>query len=208
MIANTNIDKIFDHLWNEIREDIPGEPNIHDFRLMAQVLRLHYLDEMLQDLPNCEIGLNIVDYIEDNIFKDAATYKIDHKIRKLSREDFFGRMKQAARDLQFKGYLHGGVAKILSAAFYTWYSCLRMAKLTRTEDILGIQYTNEMRYSDYEDLRNEWEDAVKFGNPWIKFGVKIAKLLEEKRKKANPKKIIVDDWVPPNSPYWECFKKS
>lgn len=111
------------------------------------------------------------------------------------------------KNLQLEGYLHGGVTKVLSAAFYTWYGCLSMAKLTRPEGSDHIQYTPEMRSEGYEDLRSEWEETEKIGNPWIKFGVTIAKPLEEKRKKINNAKIIVDNWIPQDSPYWKCFKE-
>lgn len=208
MVVNTNIDEVLEHLWCEIRGDRVGEPNLLDFKLMAQTLRLHYVDEMLQELPGCETGLKIVEYIEDNIFKDAATYEIYHVVRNLTLEDFSKRMREIAKRLQLNGYLHGGVTKALSAAFYAWYGCLSMAKLTRVEGSDGVLYTTEMRLEEYKCIRNEWEDAEKYGNLWIKFGVRIAKLLEEKRKKAESNKVIVDDWVPEDSPYWECFKKS
>lgn len=203
---NRNIDEVLDQLWNEIRWNSPEEPNLRDFRLMAQTLRLHYVDEMLTDLPDCEIGLKIVEYIEDNIFKDAPTYEIYHVVRNLTLEDFSKRLRETAKHLQLKRYLYGGVTKTLSAAFYAWYGCLSMAKLTRVGGSDGVLYTPEMRLAEYNYIKNEMDDAKKYGNPWIKFGVRIAKLLEQKRKKANPNKIIIDGWVPKDSPYWDCFK--
>lgn len=196
------MNEVFKHLWQEIRGNGSGEPNLHDFRLMALILRLHYVDEMLQDTPTYGTGLKIVEYIEDNIFKDTSEYAIYHVVRNLPLGDFSKRMKDSARALQLEGYLHGGVAQVLSAAFYTWYGCISMAKLTRPEGSDRVQYTTEMRFDGYDYIKSEWEEAEKIGNPWIKFGASLAKRLEEKRKKNDPNKVIVDDWIPKDSPYW------
>ncbi len=200
-----NIDKILKHLWDEIHPGGSGESNLNDIWLMAETLRINYVDQIPKGVLNRDVGLGIVEYIDENIFRDAPNHKINHVMRNLSLEDFSERMKRVAKDLQLKGYLHGGVAKILCVAFYTWFGCIFVAKLTRTEGSEGEQYTEKMRLENYNWIKGIWEDALSHGNPWIKYGVELSKLLEEKRKKNDPSKVIVDDWIPDNSPYWENY---
>lgn len=201
-----NTDEILKHLWDEIQQDGSGEPNLRDIWLMAETLRLNYVDQMPIDIPKEDIGLRIVEYIDENIFKDTLNYPIHHVIRNLSLEDFSGRMKEIAKSIQLKGYLHGGVANTLCVAFYIWFGCIFVAKLTRTEGSDGVQYTEEMRLGEYNWIKGIWEDALKHGNPWIKYATELSKLLEEKRKRDNPNKVIVDNWIPDDSPYWKNYQ--
>jgi len=201
-----NTDEILKHLWDEIQQDGSGEPNLRDIWLMAETLRLNYVDQMPIDIPKEDIGLRIVEYIDENIFKDTSNYPIHHVIRNLSLEDFSERMKEIAKSIQLKGYLHGGVAKTLCVAFYIWFGCIFVAKLTRTEGSDGVQYTKEMRLEQYNWIKSVWEDALNHGNPWIKYATELSKLLEEKRKRDNPNKVIVDNWIPDDSPYWKNYQ--
>lgn len=94
---NTNIDDILKHLWNEIRVNTPGEPNLHDVKLMAQTLKLHYVDELPTDPPKNEIGLKIVEYIDSNLFKSPSSYQINHVVRNLTFDDFSNRLREIAK---------------------------------------------------------------------------------------------------------------
>lgn len=199
-------DLILKHLWNEIHQSGEGEPNLRDVWLMAETLRLNYVGKIPVEVPKENIGLKIVEYLDENIFKDTQNYPIQHILRNLSLEDFSERMKEIAKDIQLKGYLNGGVAKTLCMAFYMWFGCIFVAKLTRSEGSDKVKYTNEMRLDQYNWIKNIWEDALNYGNPWIKYGVSLSKLLEEDRKKKNPEKIIVDDWIPSESPYWSNYQ--
>jgi hypothetical protein len=207
---NTNVDEILNHLWDEIQmpEKNPEEPNLRDFKLIAETLRFNYVNKMPQKLPSCNIGLKIVEYIEDNIFKDTQTYQIHHVVRNLTLENFSERMKKTAKKLQVKRYLNGGTAEVLCIAFYIWFGCISMAKLTRFEGSDRVPYTSEIKLEGYSWLKSEWKNAEKQGNYWIKYGVELAKQLEEKRKEKDPNKIIVDDWIPQNSPYWKNISKT
>lgn len=199
---NSIVDKALKHCWEEIKSSGPDdEVNLFDFQLIAQIIRLNYIQEkMLQNIPGCKIGLNIVEYIEDNTFKDVPA----HVIRNLTLDEFSDRMKTTAKVLQTKGYLSGGIFKTISVAFYVWYGCLSMAKLTRVMGSDGVLYTDQIRQERYSRLEQIWKEAEREENPWIRFGVTLAKCLEEKRKKADPTKVIVDDWIDKSSPYWEC----
>lgn len=205
---NLDVDSVLKECWQAIRSQSDQEPNIRDFWIISETIRLKYAkDEMLQNVPNCDTGLKIVEYIENNIFKDPPGREIYHIVRNLTVDEFSMRMGQIAKYLQFEGYLNGGILKVLSVSFYTWFGCLCMAKSTRVIDSIGTVYNDRLRQREYNWLKNMWEDADKNGNPWIKFGVTVAKCLEEKRKKSNPAKIIVDNWISKDSPYWSCCEQ-
>lgn len=190
----------------EIRNGIVGEPNLFAFRLMAQTIKLYCKDcqgdKFITTPPKADDGLRIVEYIENEFMKGA----LHGVIVTFSEDRFFKRMKKTAHDLQVDNLIYGGVCNSLCAAFYTWYGCLSMAKLTRVMGSDKVFYTAEMRENGYAHLEKEWKEEERLGNPWIKFGVSLAKLLEEKRKKADHIKVIMDDWIPADSPYWENFK--
>ena len=72
-----------------------------------------------------------------------------------------------------------------------------MAKNTRIQDSGGQKYTPELRNEGYKTLQEQWTEAERLGNHWIKAGVSLAKTLISKRKDEH-----IDDWIPKDSPYW------
>jgi hypothetical protein len=78
---------------------------------------------------------------------------------------------------------------------------MNMAKTTRKTYVTGsgeMPYSAELRISGYGSIRKCWKEEVRKGNPWVRFGVSVARALEVSRGKD-----VVDDWVPRDSPYWE-----
>ena len=77
-----------------------------------------------------------------------------------------------------------------------------MAKLLRRTYVVPggeAPYTLEMRLQGHNWLQECWRREEPNGNPWIRYGVSLARLLEKERD--NP---IIEDWVPKDSCYWDC----
>ena len=86
-------------------------------------------------------------------------------------------------------------------ALYTWHGCIHMAKTTRRTYRTSTgedPYTPELRRHGYAVVEQWRKECESVGNPWVKFGVSLARRLEHGRGNRP-----VDDWVPRDSPYWE-----
>lgn len=174
-----------------------GDLNLEDIIFIAQSLYLRNLTKQFpKNLPDKQRGLAIIESVEETFIKGVL-------VRNLSMEEFLSRAEKLIKKLQTKNLLNIGAADAIALAFFTWHGCLYMAKATRLEDSRGNLYTSQMRIDAYSQLKLMWEDEEKKGNPWIKYGVSLAKSLEEKRKRQNPLKQIIDNWVPLDSPYWK-----
>lgn len=53
-------------------------------------------------------------------------------------------------------------------------------------------YTIEQRQREYEYIQKCLQNEEDTGNPWVKYGVSLARTFEKGEK--------VDDWLPENSP--------
>jgi hypothetical protein len=58
-------------------------------------------------------------------------------------------------------------------------------------------YTLEIRKSRYDYIAKCDDEEAAKGNPWVKFGVALARGFSLGRKNQ-----IIDDWVPKESAYW------
>jgi hypothetical protein len=93
-------------------------------------------------------------------------------------------------------------------ALYAWHGCINMAKLLRPTfndpTAPGGQggYTAEMRTEGYTVLQDCWVQESARGNPWVVFGVSLARQLEKNRKGGKFAQMVIEDWVAPDSPYW------
>lgn len=201
MISNPELKKHLIDIKNEISIfEGGGDLNLEDIIFIAQSLYLRHLTkDFLGNLPDKETGLAIVESVEDIFIKGVL-------VRNLGKEEFLNRAGELIKRLQTKSLLNIGAADALALAFFTWHGCINMAKASRAKDVLGNPYTPEMRNEIYNRLKQEWEDWEKKGNSWVKYGVSLAKLLEEKRRKQDPQKQIIDDWVPAGSPYWKYWR--
>jgi hypothetical protein len=90
-------------------------------------------------------------------------------------------------------------------ALYAWHGCINMAKLLRpTHNVAGGQaaYTDQMRTAGYAWLADCWTTEEARGNPWVRYGVTLARPLEQNRKGTDFGRMVIEDWVPADSPYW------
>lgn len=201
MISNSELKEHLIEIKNEISLfEGGGDLNLEDIIFIAQSFYLRHLTkEFPRKLPDKKMGLATVESVEDIFIKGVL-------VRNLTKEEFLKRAGGLIKRLQTKNLLNLGAADALTLAFFTWHGCINMAKDTRAKDVLGNPYTLEMRNEVYNRLKQEWEEWEKKGNSWVKYGVSLAKLLEEKRKKQDPQKQIIDDWVPAGSPYWKYWR--
>jgi len=182
----------------ELGDWLGGDPNTRDVCIVAERLRT-MLPERLPNLSlTTDKGVRIVEIVEENFIKGEL-------IRGLTETELLERAKRTGKIAMEN--LPMGLVEALAIALFVWHGCILMAKSTRPYDSARVIYTPEMRYGEYESIKSCWERQESAGNPWVKYGVSIAKQLEEKRKKLDPTKIIVDEWVPPGSPYWENSSK-
>lgn len=92
----------------------------------------------------------------------------------------------------------------LTLGLYTWIGCLGMAKLTRKTQVVSWEgdeeeISKELRVELYEELiRYSGIEIMARNNYWVEFGISLARLLSKERGD-----VIVDDWIPKDSPYWE-----
>ena len=81
-----------------------------------------------------------------------------------------------------------------------------MAKLLRDAFVIPggeADYTTEQRVKGYAWLQKCWAMEVGRGNPWVRYGVSLARLFEKTRKGDKFEEVVVEEWVPPESPYWD-----
>jgi hypothetical protein len=41
------------------------------------------------------------------------------------------------------------------------------------------------------------------GNPWVRYGVSLARLMEKGRKGDDFDYVVHENWIPKDSPYWD-----
>jgi len=140
-------------------------------------------------LPDKATGIAIVNEVET--FVDAKL------IRTLSPRVITERAIDLVSRLDRSAVLDASPLTQLAVAFCVWHGCINMAKSLRYETSDHTVYTEDVRTSDYEDLRKLWTDEDARGNPWIRYGVSLARDFEMGRGNTP-----IDDEVPKDSPYW------
>jgi len=175
--------------------------NTQDVLHIAKALHINLPPE--KSLPEAKLnerkGVEIAEAVDNRFIKSTI-------IRSLFAKNFDGfcqRAEDAAKKVM--KILPGGTVEALAAALYLWHGCINMAKFTREVDALGTPYTPAQRKREYDSLKSDWESEERQGNGWIRLGVTVAKRLEIERAKKEPRKII-DNWVPPDSPYWDNWR--
>jgi hypothetical protein len=166
-----------------------GDPNTFDVLWIAKGLMDFTNLPLSTDLPKIEKGLAIVECVENKFIKGSL-------IRTLSQEELIQRTEDLLRCLRINLF-NLEMVEAVTISLFIWHGCICMAKTTRISDSAGQLYNNGIRTRDYNSLKQEWEEEERRGNPWVKYGVSLARLLSKKRENK-----IIDDWIPPDSPYW------
>lgn len=173
----------------------PGDPNTIDVYWHArEVARLLNLRLPLE-LPEKDIGVAVVECVESEFISGSL-------IRCCSSQELARRGRKLIECIHEQGLLPFEYPETYVVALYTWHGCINMAKLLRITYVVPsgeAYYTDEIRWEGYCWLRKCWSEEQARGNPWVKYGVSLARLLEKKR--GNP---VVEYWIPGGSPYWDC----
>jgi len=169
-----------------------GDPNTADVYWHAHKVAALIRSKLPVKLPMKEIGVALVECVENNFIKG-------YLIRHCLPQELAERGEKLIECIQRGNLLNVGLREAYVVALYTWHGCINMAKLLRKTTSSGELYTHKMRWQGYNWLKQCWHNEDNRGNPWLRYGVSLARLLEKKRE--NP---IVEDWVPKESPYWDC----
>lgn len=174
---------------------VPGDPNTFDVYWHAgKVVELLGLQVPIER-PKKEIGVVLVECVENFFIRGSL-------IRECSAQSLAKRGLELVESIQNQKLLSVGAQESYAVALYTWHGCICMAKLLRrTYRNRGGEapYTHDLRLRGYNQLQRDWRSEDTRGNPWVRYGVSLARLLEKKR--GNP---LVENWVPSDSPYWDC----
>ena len=179
--------------WTQLHES--GDPNTVDvYWHIGKVVELLGL-RLPTELPLKETGAVLVECVENNFIKGSL-------IRQCSPQSLAERGLTLVEVIQNQRLLSIGVQETYVVALYTWHGCINMAKLLRKTYIIpdGEElYIIEMRLQGYNQLQVYLRNEDARGNPWVRYGISLAKLLEKKRGNS-----VVENWVPRDSPYWDC----
>ena len=179
--------------WTQLDE--PGDPNTVDVYCHAgKIVKLLRI-QLPTELPQKDIGGTLVECVENNFIGGSL-------IRQCSPQSLVEKGLILIEVIQNPRLLSFGIKESYAVALYTWHGCINMAKLLRrayfTPDGEEL-YTVEMRLRGYNQLQECCHNEEVKCNPWVRYGISLAKLLEKKR--GNP---VVENWVPKDSHYWDC----
>lgn len=175
-----------------------GDPNTIDLRHHAWRIEDQLRLQLPPTLPSKQDGVAIVELVEQHFV--AATL-----IRDLPPDALAQRAVTLADATADAGLQSAEPLQTYVSALYAWHGCINMAKLLRpTFNVPGGQdaYTDEIRNGGYARLRECWLQETARGNPWVLYGVSLARLLETNRKGNRFAQMVIEDWVPTDSPYW------
>jgi len=171
-----------------------GDPNTIDVYWHAsEVVGLLKL-RLPTKLPEKEIGVAVVECVENDFIKSSL-------IRDCSSQELAEKGRKLVECIQNQKLLPLRRSESYVVALYTWHGCINMAKLTRRTHVIPhgeAPYTIEMRLEGYHSLQECCFAEQAKGNPWVRYGVSIARLLGKKRGNA-----VEDNWIPEDSPYWD-----
>lgn len=171
----------------------PSDPNTIDVYWHAgEVVKLLAL-KLPIETPQKKIGVALVECVEKRFISGSL-------IRQCSPHGLAERAVELIKAIRDRRLLSIEVQESYAVALYTWHGCINMAKLLRRTYVVPggeAPYTLEMRLQGHNWLQECWRREEAKGNPWVRYGVSLARLLEKER--GNP---IVENWVPRDSSYW------
>jgi len=172
-----------------------GDPNTVDVYWLGREIHSRLHVRLPTELPDKEKGVQTVECVESEFVSRLSLIRGTpcHILAETSQ-----RLIEA---IQSQGLLPHAPVESLVVAFYTWHGCINMAKcLRKTYVVPGgeVPYSIQQRWQGYNEVQTCWQAEDSRGNPWVRYGVSLARLLG--RKRGN---IVVEDWVPRDSPYWQ-----
>lgn len=173
--------------------ELGGDPNLVDVSYLAKAVLQNAGSALPQTITAREVGLRLVEIVEGEFIRGGL-------IRTCGPRDLGKRAACVAEKVQADVGLGYDRNTSFVVSLFTWHGCISMAKLLRGTYVTpqGVeQYTEADRLAGYQMLKSEWEGAEAEGNPWVRYGVSLASLLATKRGD-----LIVENWVPSDSPYW------
>ncbi|MBI4307150.1 MAG: hypothetical protein HY678_12605 [Chloroflexi bacterium] len=145
-------------------------------------------------LPSNPSGVRLVELVDRELISGTL-------IRSLAPDELARRaVTLTARIREAELLKHAASANYI-VALYIWHGCIHMAKSLRPtyRTTLGeVPYSLAQRQEAYSVIEQWWKAADQRGNPYVRFGVTLARALEHGRGNR-----VVDDWVPRESPYRE-----
>ena len=179
-----------------------GDPNTIDLYWHAQRVQERLGLQLPQTLPQKENGVTLVELVETHfVFPSLGVL-----VRALPPDAVAERAGKLIDAIYGAGLQAGGPVESYVTALYTWHGCINMAKLLRPSyNVPGGQaaYSEQQRLQDYVWLQQCWTQETAKGNLWVRYGVSLARLLEMNRKKDEFAQMVIEDWVPRDSPYWD-----
>lgn len=179
----------------------PGDPNTIDLYRHARRVEelLHF--EVPHKLPEREAGVALVELVERH-------FVVSGLIRMVPPPEISKRaaaLVDAIAEASLLSYCSPEHRYV--TALYTWHGCINMAKLLRRTHVTPggeEEYTTDQRTGGYGRLAVCWLEEIARGNPWVRYGVSVARLLETNRKGDSFKDTVFEEWVPRDSPYWDA----
>jgi hypothetical protein len=173
---------------------VGGDSNLLDVMFQAHRIVKALVIALPTSVPAKDVGVRLVEIVDRELIRGDL-------IRNVPPEELAKRAEAVVRAIDDEGLLPGydRIVKYVVALF-TWHGCIHMAKVTRRTHRTATgedPYTPELRRQGYAIAAQWWRETESVGNPWVKFGVTVARALEHGRGNQP-----VNDWVPPDSPYW------
>ncbi len=145
-------------------------------------------------LPAKDVGVRLVELVDAELIKGRL-------IRTLSPQEVSARAEALVARIHADGLVPHPIAVNYAITLFTWHGCIHMAKALRPTyrtPTGEAPYSLEIRQHGYQIIERSWREAEAGGNPFVRYGVTLARGLEVGRRNR-----IIDDWVPRESPYWE-----
>lgn len=183
--------------WDRL--DGPGDPNTIDLYRHARQVEDLLRVEVPQVLPSKEHGVALVELVEQHLVSAVL-------LRALAPHVVAERAGMLVDAIARAGLLGGGATQSYVCALYAWHGCINMAKLLRRTYVSPdgeASYTWDQRVRGYAWIQGCWSEEVARGNPWVRYGVSLARLFEKSRKGNKFNEAVFEDWVPQDSPYWD-----
>jgi hypothetical protein len=184
-----------------------GDTNLFDVFHLAVTLSEHLAVDLPTALPPKAAGVAAFECVEANLLSDPAaklTGRRPRVLRQTPADEIADRVETLS--VALRGMLPFPDDQALVVSLYAWHGCIHMAKvLRRTANSPGgpEPYTPEMRRYGYAHVQQEWVREESLGNPWVRYGVTLARLMEKGRKGDQFATEVIEAWVPAGSPYWE-----